>query len=237
MLGGTVMNKVLVAALASTLLGGCQSLFGSSAKLEVRPAGVQTEASAAIALEEGRRHLAQGELGSAIAALRTASLDPATAPSAHNALGVAYAMLGRGDLAERYFRQAVDEDPADPRFSANLSRFYASREAMLAKREALPAPIAVALAEPQTAVPEVVAVAPVRMMQAGPSTVRIDLPTPANAVTRVSRQEVVIRTQPPHPAVAVAEVRRRNPRFSAAQPARAVAAYPVRIEFPDVANR
>jgi tetratricopeptide (TPR) repeat protein len=227
------MNKIIVAALASTLLAGCQSLFGTSAKLDVRPGtNAGQPASAAIALEEGRQHLTDGNLGSAIAALRNATLDPATAPSAHNALGVAYAMLGRGDLAERYFRQAVEEDPGDARFAANLSRFYASREAMLAKREAVVPPIAVALVAPEAAAP-----APVRTMQAGPSTVRIELPTPANSVTRVSRQEVVIRTQASQPPAAMADVRRRNPRFSAARPANAASAYPVRIDLAVAAKR
>ena len=219
------MNKVMVVLLASTLLGGCQSLFGKSARLEVRPAGAASEASAAIALEEGRQHLARAEVGLAIVALRNATLDAETAPQAHNALAVAYAMLGRGELAERYFRRAVELDPADPRFSANLARYYESREAMLAKVDRAKAPVVVAIAEP------VEAPAIHQMMQAGPSVVRINLPTPAEAMTRVSRQEVVIRTRAPETPTGLADTRRRNPRFSAA-PTPPASSYPVRIVLP-----
>ena len=225
------MNKLLIVALAPTLLAGCQSLFGQQAKLEVRPAGAPVDAaSAAIALEEGRQHLLRGAPASAIVALRSATLDPGTAAPAHNGLGVAYAMLGRGDLAERYFQRAVEQDPADPRFAANLARFYASREAMLARAEAARAAAVVAVAEPVEAPPVQ------RMVQAGPSVVRIDLPTPAEAMTRVSRQEVVIRTRAPQPAVATADVRRRNPRYSAA-PTKPARTYPVRIELSAAAKR
>ena len=225
------MNKVMVVLLASTLLGGCQSLLGKSAKLEVRPAGAASEASAAIALEEGRQHLVRGEVGLAVVSLRNATLDPETAPQAHNALGVAYAMLGRGDLAERYFRRAVELDPSDARFAANLARYYESREAMLAKADRAKAPVVVAIAEPVEAPPPVQ-----QMMQAGPSVVRINLPTPAEAMTRVSRQEVVIRTRAPERPTALAETRRRNPRYSAA-PIKSDSTYPVRIELSGAARR
>ena len=224
------MNKLLMAALAPMLLAGCHSLFGQQAKLEVRPAGAPVNgASAAIALEEGRQHLLSGEPASAIVALRLATLDPGTAAPAHNGLGVAYAMLGRGDLSERYFQRAVEQDPADPRFPANLARFYASREAM-AKAGSAQAPAVVAIAEAVEPPPVQ------RMVQAGPSVVRIELPTSAEAMTRVSRQEVVIRTRAPEPAVAVADARRRNPRFSAL-PAKRTASYPVRIELSAAATR
>ena len=224
------MKKLMIVLLASTLLGGCQSLLGKSAKLEVRPAGAASEASAAIALEEGRQHLVRGEVGLAVVSLRNATLDPETAPQAHNALGVAYAMLGRGDLTERYFRRAVELDPSDARFAANLARYYESREAMLAKADGAKAPVVVAIAEPVEAPPTQ------QMMQAGPSVVRINLPTPTEAMTRVSRQEVVIRTRAPETPTALAETRRRNPRFSAA-PIKSDSTYPVRIELSGAARR
>lgn len=223
------MNKLMIVLLASTLLGGCQSLFGKSAKLEVRPAGATIAVSAAISLEEGRQHLLRGEPASAIVALRLATVDPATAAPAHNGLGVAYAMLGRGDLAERYFQRAVEQGPDDPRFAANLSKFYASREAMFAKAEAAKAVAVVAIAEPAEAAPAAIVR---RTLQAGPSVVRIDLPTPAEAMTRVSGREVVIRTHTPQPPAAMADARRRNPRFSAVAAARPASSYPVRIELP-----
>ena len=114
---------ILVLALATPLLGGCQSLFGS--KLSIRPAGSMVpegEAAgyAAVQVEIGRKALGDGQLGAAIAAFRNARLYPDQAAEATNGLAVAYSQLGRPDLAERYFREAVALAPRDRRFQANL---------------------------------------------------------------------------------------------------------------------
>lgn len=232
------MKRILAAALLATMLAGCQSIFGHhSARLDVRPVGeAQTAAAAAIALEEGRQHLIRGEVASAIVALRTASSDPATAAPAHNGLAVAYAMLGRGDLAERYFQQAIAEDPADPRFAANLARFYQSRDAAMAKAVVVPAPVVIATVE-EAALATPVVEAPVeREFRAGPSLVRVSNPTPQAALTRVSRQEVVIHSAPQSPVLASTDPRRRNLRFGEARPL-ARTAYPIHIELAKVARR
>jgi tetratricopeptide (TPR) repeat protein len=231
------MTKIIVTLLASTLLGGCQSIFGSHAKLEVRPIGAeQTAATAAIALEEGRQHLLRGEVASAIAAFRNAALDPATAAPAHNGLGVAYATLGRGDLAERYFQQAVAGDPSLAKYAANLARLYRSREAQLAKARTVQTPIVVAGID-EAAVPMAEsAPAHERIMRAGPSNVVITAATASGAVTRVSRQEIAIRTLPDAPALAVDDQRRRNPRFVAARANPAPKQYPLRVELPKLAR-
>src|SRR3546814_7754482 len=55
-----------------------------------------------------------------------AALNPDAAPEAYNGLGVAYARLGRADLAERYFKMALSMEGTNPRFAANLERFYNS---------------------------------------------------------------------------------------------------------------
>ena len=94
----------------------------------------------------GKRALADGQYGAAVAALRLARLDPGCAAEATNGLGVAYAQLGRDDLAERYFREAVAMDPQDRRFTANLARFEQARAVQLA---AHPAPPPVAAPAPQ----------------------------------------------------------------------------------------
>jgi tetratricopeptide (TPR) repeat protein len=228
------MTRAFVALFASTLLAGCQSIFGSHAKLEVRPIGVeQTAATAAVALEEGRQHLTGGEITSAIVAFRVAAQDPASAAPAYNGLGVAYALMGRGDLAERYFQQAVAADPADQRFAANLARFYRSREAQLAKAQTVPAPIVVARSA-ETAAAVVAQAEPVanRVMREGPSNVVITAATSGAGVTRVSRQEVVIRTLPDATSLAGSDPRRRNPQFGEAGPK-----YPLRIDLAKAAKR
>lgn len=114
-----------IAALAVVMpLSGCQS-FLSAFDLGTHSRAAQPVFGEAD-LEEGRRLLAEGHVGNAIPALQRAALNRETAPAAANALGVAYARLGRGDLAERYFRAAITLAPEDAKFAANLARFYDS---------------------------------------------------------------------------------------------------------------
>src|SRR3546814_13341744 len=70
--------------------------------------------------------LRAGHPANAIQQFRLAALDPGSAAEAFNGLGVAYAKLGRADLAERYFKMALSMDGTNPRFAANLDRFYNS---------------------------------------------------------------------------------------------------------------
>lgn len=114
--------------LAALTLSGCQGILGKlgfSGKGE-RP----TEAAAPIfgedELEQGRLALKAGYPAAAIQQFRLAALNEAAAPEAFNGLGVAYARLGRADLAERYFQTALSMDSANPKFAANLERFYNS---------------------------------------------------------------------------------------------------------------
>lgn len=110
-------------ALAASL-GGCQnfvrafdvSRHSSAPQYAIGPAD----------LEEGREHLRAGRTGNALAPLHRAALNPQTSGDALNALGVAYAKLGRADLAERYFIAATRVNADSERFAANLDRFYRS---------------------------------------------------------------------------------------------------------------
>ena len=108
----------------ATSLGGCSSFVqafdfsrhSSTPQYAIGPAD----------LEEGRAQLRAGNPGNAIAPLHRAALDPELRGEALNALGVAYAKLGRADLAERYFVSATRVDASNERFAANLDRFYRS---------------------------------------------------------------------------------------------------------------
>lgn len=139
-------GKNLMLAVAGTaILAGCGSPL-----TRVRLTGAPTEELTAVPvnsdLAAGKRALADGQYGAAVAALRLARLDPACTAEATNGLGVAYAQLGRNDLAERYFREAVAMDPQDRRFAANLARFEQARAVQLAAR---PAPSPVVAPAPQ----------------------------------------------------------------------------------------
>lgn len=68
----------------------------------------------------GRVQLDSANYGLAIESFRKALARSEDSPAALNGLGVAYARIGRHDLAERYFRQASAADPASQRYADNL---------------------------------------------------------------------------------------------------------------------
>lgn len=184
------MHRIVTLLAGAALLGGCQALFGDRAKLEVRPIGGEVTAeNAAVALEDGRARLREGQVGYAIVSLRLAATNPAFAAEAHNGLGVAYARLGRGDLAERYFREAMAEAPQDPRFAANLARYYQSRDAALARASSAPLG--------QVFAAEATVVAPDPQM---PQPKHLSGAAAAEMIQRVSAREVVVRTAAATPA-------------------------------------
>jgi hypothetical protein len=88
------------------------------------------------ALAEGRDALQNNRPAAAIAQLKMALLDPEVMPKASNALGVAYAQLGREDIAEGYFKAAIAADPRDTRFADNLLRLQTNLLAKKAKADA-----------------------------------------------------------------------------------------------------
>jgi Flp pilus assembly protein TadD len=119
---------LIALALAAVPLGGCKMLFGSSDRVAANKALEQRAEPREMArteLAKGREALDKGNWAEAVMAFREARRVPEFAPAAHNGMGVAYAQLGRADLAERFFLLAIAEAPEDRRFSANLARLYA----------------------------------------------------------------------------------------------------------------
>lgn len=120
------VTRLIAMISASTALGGCQSvpLLGWMSK--ERPAAAAKRNTLAEnksgALEEGKALLRSGNISAAVASFRIALLDPAARGEANNGLAVAYAKLGRADIADRYFRAAIESDPDNPKFAANLLR-------------------------------------------------------------------------------------------------------------------
>ncbi len=147
-------------------------------------------------LEAGRVHLAGGRPTKAIEAFRQASYNPAFAPEAINGMAVAYAAMGRHDVARDMFARAIDLDPTDMRFRRNLAKV--DEQIMLARQAApvLADPV-MAQAEPaeQTAA---VAIAKPRVQTARPLALK---------PTKV--REVFIRTQTAEPAPTVRVVERK----------------------------
>lgn len=121
-------TRILTCVLAALTLSGCQGIlhsFGLAGKKEYR-AETSAQVFGKDELAQGRAALKAGYPAEAIKQFRLATLNEAAAPEAFNGLGIAYARLGRADLAERYFKAAVTLDSSNPKFAANLDHFYNS---------------------------------------------------------------------------------------------------------------
>lgn len=205
----------------AAMLGGCQSFPLTSWMFKgKRPAAeqrVELAGNTAGALEEGRAQLREGNISAAVASFRIALLDASTRAEASNGLGVAYAKLGRPDLADRYFQGAISAEPENSKYVANLLRLQ--QQVMLARRATAAHAVAVAQPTPRA-----------DRQQGGE-------PLVAGRVDRVSRGEVVVHARRDlgnAPAIAVAY--RDAPAegdVDAVALADGPAAYPVRVALPE----
>ncbi|XUU59831.1 hypothetical protein ACRAQ6_09645 [Erythrobacter sp. HA6-11] len=134
--------RITTIALAATALSGCQ---GFNELFSFKQTRAETPVATAAVfgadeLEQGRAALKAGHVARALDLFRLAALNEETAPAAFNGMAVAYTKLGRADLAERYFNTAITLDSSNPKFAANLARFYGSdlgqSQRALAMREA-----------------------------------------------------------------------------------------------------
>lgn len=178
------MTLVLVAAM-SPMLGGCSL----GRMLGFRGHGGPAQSASAQAWPEeqlaiGKQRLDQGDYAAAIQAFGNAQLFPEQAANACNGLAVAWLQLGRPDLAERYFKQAIARDPSDPRFQANLMRFYASVAEADVRKTVVETPVLALGSLQDMQLPELVPPVPVRVQARGPQ------------MTRISAREVAISGPP-----------------------------------------
>lgn len=126
------MRAVVMIAL-SMPLGACNSFLGIHFARHAPKTVPAAAASPAVELAAtdaettaGRQQLADGQIGLALESFQRALAKGEPPAPAINGLGVAYARLGRYDLARRYFEEAAASDPADPRYSDNLTRLMRS---------------------------------------------------------------------------------------------------------------
>lgn len=184
-------TRALLVTMLALPLGACNSFLGinlarhaprAAPVAPAAPALAGGEASATVA---GRALLAEGRTGLAIESFQRALASGEPIAPAVNGLGVAYARLGRFDLAQRYFRQAMASDPADPRYADNLARLMTSPTFVLRRDgDAVQATLRAA-AVPQASAP----------MSANARAEPV-----MGRLQRVSRGEVRIATAPAQPA-------------------------------------
>ncbi|MCW1381605.1 hypothetical protein OLX02_02095 [Novosphingobium sp. KCTC 2891] len=115
-------RSVSLAVVLAISLSGC----GVARKLGLAPQRKSDEAEVAQAprsplTEIGRSQLGEGNPGLALATFRKALEAGEERAPVFNGQGVAYARIGREDLAAIYFRLAIDADPANERYAANLA--------------------------------------------------------------------------------------------------------------------
>lgn len=185
-------TRAIVLIALSAPLGACNSFLGlhfarharspDPAMAEASPVGAARPAGPAT--EAGRRQLADGQTGLAIESFQKALSDGEPTAPAVNGLGVAYARLGRFELALQCFQRALAADPADARYEENIARLMRSPTFAMRHESDL---AAAALKAEQDA------------GASGPAQASNELPA-AGRMQRVSRGEVRIVTVAPGPA-------------------------------------
>lgn len=117
-------TKVLIAAMCTAALPGCQSLFSNQGQVaQASLSDVDMQGYFAQRLAEGRAHLLANRPGAAVVAFRQASYGATVRARALNGMAIAYDRLGRADLAQQYFMAAMNLEPENPSFAANFLRF------------------------------------------------------------------------------------------------------------------
>ena len=215
--------RIATCVAAAVTLSGCQSFvsaLGFGPRDHERRAEATTPVFGNSELERGRAALKAGYPGNAIAQFRLAALNEKAAPDAFNGMAVAYAKLGRADLAERYFKMAVSLDSANPKFAANLQRFYESplgnSSRALAMREK----------EAEAQLAAVADAASAQGLLAAQDTSErrgaVTIERPAVQMTRTSGRELLLSTAGPaddaNSTGRMAEVTVRNPAKSEPEP-------------------
>lgn len=219
------LRFAVIAALVPAL-GGC-ALLGIG-RSEPRVSAVSTlpmDADAYIRFEEGRAALDSGQNAAAIAAFSEARLEPALLGPALNGMGVAWARLGRVDLAERYFRQAVTAAPGDERFAANLELAQWTRLAS-GRRLAAPQPAVAEAALPSRTI--AAGRGPVHLATGGMAGSRITVEGPQRRLARIDAARVDLSTAVTDGQRAGPQVRVRLVERAAESPG-----YPIRVALAD----
>lgn len=214
------VSRTLFIIAGAASVAGCQSILGTLGLADRPEAQEQPFGPRDIA--EGRAALAANLPGTAIPAFQRAALNPETAAAAYNGLGVAYAKLQRGDLAERYFTQAAALAPENEAYANNLVMFYASglavsTRALAAREKQAGQALAAAIPEPVEETSEVRTLAN--------ATITIERPR-ARLSQSASREIVIAAETPAEPQIRDTQV------ASAAGLAEADApGYPIRIDI------
>ena len=129
----TVIQHLFVCC-SLAALSGCQ-LLGNlhlTRSSQDRAKVAEVAITSGTAVQDGRDHLRGGRPGLAIEAFNRALASGQDPAASYNGLGVAYARLGRTDLAFRFFKKAALSEPDNAAYSRNLTRLIDSPQFALA---------------------------------------------------------------------------------------------------------
>jgi tetratricopeptide (TPR) repeat protein len=107
---------------AGTVLQGCAHRAHDLSIRPIEPAELMALGSTERLLADGRRYLSDQKFGLAISAFRAAIQADSRSAAAENGLAVAYASLGRFDLAQRHFELATLYEPGNESYRRNYAR-------------------------------------------------------------------------------------------------------------------
>jgi type IV secretion system protein VirB1 len=112
------MKRDFAAVAGLLMLSGC-----GMERIEVRPAsvGLSTVSPAERAYQEGKADLAAGRPGLAIVAFETALANDPGSVKVLNGLGAAYDGLQRFDVAQSFYKQALQREPNSPDVMNNMA--------------------------------------------------------------------------------------------------------------------
>lgn len=119
-------SRLALCAVGAVTLSGCQlmsSLHLAHGVSRSEPGSADKEL---YFTARGRALLQAGQPGAAIEAFNLALATGEAPAPIYNGLGIAYARIGRPDLAYRFFQKAKMSDPANPTYAANLDRLVKS---------------------------------------------------------------------------------------------------------------
>ena len=126
MQGGGKASLRSAALLGAVLLGGCSTpAILAEQKTQVRGVvsmnGASTSEGVSALYEKGKAHFVAGQLGLAVNEFQAALVEKPGSVAILNALAATYDRLGRFDLADRYYKQAIALDPKDPKTLNNIA--------------------------------------------------------------------------------------------------------------------
>lgn len=197
------VRSAIAVSLLCLSLWGCTGRRDNIAVRPLTPIAFAKGQAADVLLAEGRRLLAEGSNGAAMDHFRAVlKIDARSAP-AENGLAVAYARLGRIDLAYRHSQLAVSYAPDNAAYRRNLEKLVGGAPREMVAMSALPVDVS-ATGRSDSLVSNDPGIALLKTGPRGPSLADIgsagSVARSGPTLERLGARDVVLHTGAPGPA-------------------------------------